>query len=157
MSTERKLRRQTARQKQAKGAELNRMSETTEKVEKTEKIERAFTPAQMLHLKGLQAEAEHAQAMSGYRQEAVQKYVDYLAEEHELNDVTLPEGQSWQLRPKGFVAVSDTKQAVPPATQTPAPNNSQPASDGAAEQPSAPPAPLETPSPVHQNGVAETA
>lgn len=61
-------------------------------------VEKDFSKAQTKHFNELQTEFTRAQA-------ALQRFTNYLSEEHELNEVKLPAGWSWQIGPKGFVAV----------------------------------------------------
>lgn len=62
-----------------------------------EPAQKDFSKAQAKHFNDLQVEFRRAQA-------ALQKFTDYLSEEHELDGVVLPVGWGWQIGPKGFVA-----------------------------------------------------
>lgn len=62
-----------------------------------EPAQKDFSKAQAKHFNELQVEFRRAQA-------ALQKFTDYLSEEHELDGVALPPGWGWQIGPKGFVA-----------------------------------------------------
>jgi hypothetical protein len=70
----------------------------SDKTAVAEPVEKNFSKAQTKHFNELQVEFRRAQA-------ALQKFTDYLSEEHELDEVELPAGWGWQIGQKGFIAV----------------------------------------------------
>lgn len=74
------------------------MTMQTQETAKTEPTEIRWSKAQIRHFNELQREVKDAQEAVTRAQEAVQGFIGYLSEEHEL-DVSQP----WVVGPQGFV------------------------------------------------------
>lgn len=95
------------------------MTTPTPETAKTEPTELRWSKAQIRHFNELQREVKEAQDAVTRAQEAVQGFVGYLSEEHELDT-----SQPWVVGPQGFVLRPEPPVAPPvepPSEETPPP------------------------------------
>lgn len=92
------------------------MTTQTQETAKTEPTEIRWSKAQIRRFNELQREVKEAQDAVTRAQEAVQGFIGYLSEEHEL-DVSQP----WVVGPQGFVLRPSEPAAQPPSEDTPPP------------------------------------